>query len=200
MCQFLRHFAVEQKKYFSVDAKILSIWFCVCLEDTSCNILTNAHFILQPNCYAKMINFSLQMKIVINSKRDLKATEEITYDYKLPIEEKIPCLCGAPNCRQGSVYFAFIFTYFSFWQLFFTELLCSRFCSKFQYFAQIKLYSQLLNSDIIHIIYLNCIILYTLWTAIAGLIMSQLYSCMLSVNIKTKCADCSIRVYRSFSI
>ena len=26
--------------------------------------------------------------------------EEITYDYKFPIEDdKIPCLCGAPNCR-----------------------------------------------------------------------------------------------------
>ena len=28
--------------------------------------------------------------------------------------------------------------YFSFWQFFFSDLLCSRFCSKFQYFAQIS--------------------------------------------------------------
>lgn len=41
-----------------------------------------------------------QKKIVIYSKRDIDVNEEITYDYKFPIEdEKIPCLCGAPNCR-----------------------------------------------------------------------------------------------------
>ena len=55
---------------------------------------------LQPNCYAKVINFGSQKKIVIYSKRDIALGEEITYDYKFPIEdEKIPCLCGAPNCR-----------------------------------------------------------------------------------------------------
>ena len=54
----------------------------------------------QPNCYAKVINFGTQKKIVIYSKRDIELGEEITYDYKFPIEdEKIPCLCGAPNCR-----------------------------------------------------------------------------------------------------
>ena len=55
---------------------------------------------LQPNCYAKVISFGTQKKIVIYSKRDIALGEEITYDYKFPIEdEKIPCLCGAPNCR-----------------------------------------------------------------------------------------------------
>ena len=55
---------------------------------------------VQPNCYAKVINFSTGKKIVIYSKRDIALGEEITYDYKFPIEEeKIPCLCGAPNCR-----------------------------------------------------------------------------------------------------
>ena len=57
-------------------------------------------FVLQPNCYAKVINFSTGKKIVIYSKRDIALGEEITYDYKFPIEdEKIPCLCGAANCR-----------------------------------------------------------------------------------------------------
>ena len=55
---------------------------------------------LKPNCYAKVISFGTQKKIVIYSKRDIKLGEEITYDYKFPIEDdKIPCLCGAPNCR-----------------------------------------------------------------------------------------------------
>uniref|UniRef100_A0AAY5F3K3 [Histone H3]-lysine(4) N-trimethyltransferase n=1 Tax=Electrophorus electricus TaxID=8005 RepID=A0AAY5F3K3_ELEEL len=41
-----------------------------------------------PNCYAKVITVESQKKI------------EITYDYKFPIEDvKIPCLCGAENCR-----------------------------------------------------------------------------------------------------
>ena len=57
-------------------------------------------FSFQPNCYAKVISIGTSKKIVIYSKRDIQLGEEITYDYKFPIEdEKIPCLCGAPNCR-----------------------------------------------------------------------------------------------------
>ncbi|XP_033748294.1 histone-lysine N-methyltransferase SETD1-like isoform X2 [Pecten maximus] len=53
-----------------------------------------------PNCYAKVITVESQKKIVIYSKRDIDVNEEITYDYKFPIEdEKIPCLCGATSCR-----------------------------------------------------------------------------------------------------
>lgn len=55
---------------------------------------------LQPNCYAKVVTFESEKKIVIYSKRDIGVNEEITYDYKFPIEdEKIPCLCGAAQCR-----------------------------------------------------------------------------------------------------
>ena len=55
---------------------------------------------LQPNCYAKIVTLENAKKIVIYSKRDIGVNEEITYDYKFPIEdEKIPCLCGAPQCR-----------------------------------------------------------------------------------------------------
>lgn len=54
----------------------------------------------QPNCYAKVILVEGQKKIVIYSKREIKVGEEITYDYKFPIEDdKIPCMCGAPQCR-----------------------------------------------------------------------------------------------------
>uniref|UniRef100_A0A5K3EYJ7 [histone H3]-lysine(4) N-trimethyltransferase n=2 Tax=Mesocestoides corti TaxID=53468 RepID=A0A5K3EYJ7_MESCO len=63
----------------------------------------NARFInhsCQPNCYAKVITVEGRKKIVIYSKRDIQVMEEITYDYKFPYEdEKIPCLCGAPQCR-----------------------------------------------------------------------------------------------------
>ncbi|XP_068608828.1 histone-lysine N-methyltransferase SETD1B-A [Brachionichthys hirsutus] len=53
-----------------------------------------------PNCYAKVVTVESQKKIVIYSRQPIIVNEEITYDYKFPIEdEKIPCLCGAENCR-----------------------------------------------------------------------------------------------------
>ncbi|EDS38809.1 conserved hypothetical protein [Culex quinquefasciatus] len=53
-----------------------------------------------PNCYAKVITIESEKKIVIYSKQPIGVNEEITYDYKFPLEdEKIPCLCGAPGCR-----------------------------------------------------------------------------------------------------
>ncbi|XP_069380182.1 histone-lysine N-methyltransferase SETD1B-A-like [Paralichthys olivaceus] len=52
-----------------------------------------------PNCYAKIITVESQKKIVIYSRQPISINEEITYDYKFPIEEtKIPCLCGAESC------------------------------------------------------------------------------------------------------
>eukprot|EP00727_Mastigamoeba_balamuthi_P014129 m51a1_g9339 putative mixed-lineage leukemia (1107) ;mRNA; f:57651-62669 len=53
-----------------------------------------------PNCTAKIISADGKSKIAIYSKRTILAGEEITYDYKFPIEEeKIRCLCGAAKCR-----------------------------------------------------------------------------------------------------
>ena len=41
--------------------------------------------------------------IVIFAGRDIQEGEEITYDYKFPIEDtKLRCYCGAPKC-QGSM-------------------------------------------------------------------------------------------------
>ncbi|NXY57700.1 SET1A methyltransferase, partial [Callaeas wilsoni] len=54
----------------------------------------------QPNCYAKVITIEAQKKIVIYSKQAIGVNEEITYDYKFPIEDtKIPCLCRTESCR-----------------------------------------------------------------------------------------------------
>ncbi|CAD6187853.1 unnamed protein product [Caenorhabditis auriculariae] len=53
-----------------------------------------------PNCYAKVVTVEGDKRIVIYSKGLINKGEEITYDYKFPFEEdKIDCLCGAPNCR-----------------------------------------------------------------------------------------------------
>ena len=59
------------------------------------------HFLLQPNCYAKIITIDGEKKIVIYSKQPIAYGEEITYDYKFPIEdEKIRCLCATKSCRK----------------------------------------------------------------------------------------------------
>ncbi|XP_067125107.1 histone-lysine N-methyltransferase SETD1B-A [Centruroides vittatus] len=79
---------------FRVDSETI-------IDATRCGNL--ARFInhsCNPNCYAKVITVEGQKKIVIYSKQAINVNEEITYDYKFPIEdEKIPCLCGAPQCR-----------------------------------------------------------------------------------------------------
>jgi len=72
------------------------------VDATKCGNL--ARFInhsCEPNCYAKVIKIDGQSKIVIYSKQTIALGEEITYDYKFPIEdEKIRCLCGEKNCRK----------------------------------------------------------------------------------------------------
>ncbi|XP_069555739.1 histone-lysine N-methyltransferase SETD1B-A-like [Brachyistius frenatus] len=71
------------------------------IDATKCGNL--ARFInhsCNPNCYAKIITVESQKKIVIYSRQPISVNEEITYDYKFPIEDtKIPCLCGADSCR-----------------------------------------------------------------------------------------------------
>jgi SET domain-containing protein len=53
-----------------------------------------------PNCETDEIDG----RIIIQTLRDLKAGEEITYDYWLyDGEDEAPCYCGSKNCR-GSMY------------------------------------------------------------------------------------------------
>ncbi|CAH1430088.1 unnamed protein product [Lactuca virosa] len=54
----------------------------------------------EPNCYTKVISVDGQKKIFIYAKRPIVTGEEITYNYKFPLEEKkIPCNCGSRRCR-----------------------------------------------------------------------------------------------------
>ncbi|KAL1112315.1 hypothetical protein V6Z11_D02G119400 [Gossypium hirsutum] len=54
----------------------------------------------EPNCYTKVISVEGQKKIFIYAKRHIAAGEEVTYNYKFPLEEKkIPCNCGSKKCR-----------------------------------------------------------------------------------------------------
>ncbi|EDV19551.1 uncharacterized protein TRIADDRAFT_62004 [Trichoplax adhaerens] len=56
----------------------------------------------QPNCVAEVVTFDSEPRIIIISNRRIDKGEELTYDYKFEYEDdlnKIPCMCGAPNCR-----------------------------------------------------------------------------------------------------
>ena len=52
-----------------------------------------------PNCTATIIDYDGQKKIAVYALRPIAVGEEITYDYKFPIEKaKIACHCGSPKC------------------------------------------------------------------------------------------------------
>jgi histone-lysine N-methyltransferase SETD1 len=60
-----------------------------------------------PNCVAKIVegkapNRHLK-RVIIIAQRNIKAREEITYDYQFPLEldldARIPCNCGSESCR-----------------------------------------------------------------------------------------------------
>ncbi|KAJ8332811.1 hypothetical protein SKAU_G00417070 [Synaphobranchus kaupii] len=57
----------------------------------------------EPNCYSRVINVEGQKHIVIFALRRIYRGEELTYDYKFPIEDasnKLNCNCGARRCRR----------------------------------------------------------------------------------------------------
>eukprot|EP00045_Choanoeca_perplexa_P014946 m.179712 g.179712 ORF g.179712 m.179712 type:complete len:2032 (+) comp16848_c0_seq13:2573-8668(+) len=55
----------------------------------------------QPNCASRIVKVEGQKHIVIFAERPILIGQELTYDYKFPLEDsKIPCHCGAPNCRK----------------------------------------------------------------------------------------------------
>jgi hypothetical protein len=56
-----------------------------------------------PNCVAEVVQLEKDSKIIIITKRKIAQGEELAYDYKFDLEDdqhKIPCLCGAANCRK----------------------------------------------------------------------------------------------------
>ncbi|XP_073511675.1 histone-lysine N-methyltransferase 2B isoform X2 [Phyllobates terribilis] len=57
----------------------------------------------EPNCYSRVIHVEGQKHIVIFALRSIYRGEELTYDYKFPIEDassKLHCNCGAKKCRR----------------------------------------------------------------------------------------------------
>ncbi|KAJ7541963.1 hypothetical protein O6H91_10G083200 [Diphasiastrum complanatum] len=54
----------------------------------------------EPNCYTKIITVEGQKRVFVYAKKSITIGQELTYDYKFPLEEKkIPCLCGSKRCR-----------------------------------------------------------------------------------------------------
>ncbi|KAL4624619.1 histone-lysine N-methyltransferase 2C-like [Arapaima gigas] len=56
-----------------------------------------------PNCVAEVVTFERGHKIIISSIRKIQKGEELCYDYKFDLEDdqhKVPCHCGAVNCRK----------------------------------------------------------------------------------------------------
>nr|XP_033492480.1 histone-lysine N-methyltransferase 2B isoform X1 [Epinephelus lanceolatus] len=57
----------------------------------------------EPNCYSRVINVDGRKHIVIFALRKIYRGEELTYDYKFPIEDensKLRCNCGMRRCRR----------------------------------------------------------------------------------------------------
>ena len=55
-----------------------------------------------PNCFTETVEVDRDLHIVIFANKRIIRGEELCYDYKFEFEEdsKIPCLCGAKNCRK----------------------------------------------------------------------------------------------------
>jgi histone-lysine N-methyltransferase SETD1 len=54
-----------------------------------------------PNCYARSVSIEGIKKIIIYSKRNIEAGEELTYNYNFALEDEahaLACSCGAANC------------------------------------------------------------------------------------------------------
>lgn len=56
----------------------------------------------EPNCYSKVVDDGAGRKhIVIFALRPIARGEELTYDYKFPIEDvKIACSCSTRRCKK----------------------------------------------------------------------------------------------------
>lgn len=78
------------------------------------NIILNNHYVvlciilvlsnifnMQPNCHSKIETIHGKKHIMILAKRKLLQGEELTYDYKFPLEDdKITCHCLSRKCRK----------------------------------------------------------------------------------------------------
>eukprot|EP00535_Pseudo-nitzschia_heimii_P010672 CAMPEP_0197179794 /NCGR_PEP_ID=MMETSP1423-20130617/4630_1 /TAXON_ID=476441 /ORGANISM="Pseudo-nitzschia heimii, Strain UNC1101" /LENGTH=1007 /DNA_ID=CAMNT_0042629759 /DNA_START=132 /DNA_END=3155 /DNA_ORIENTATION=+ len=77
--------------------------YTVCDASKHGNVARFINASCSPNCYPKIIFLDGTKRVVVYAKRDIRAGEELCYDYKFDLEydpaKRIPCICGAPECR-----------------------------------------------------------------------------------------------------
>lgn len=54
----------------------------------------------EPNCFSRVVTCGQEARVVIAALRDIKAGEELTYDYRFSGEELLACCCGSRSCRK----------------------------------------------------------------------------------------------------
>ena len=53
-----------------------------------------------PNMYSKIVKVDDANHIIFFARTDVRPGEELTYNYRFESEDgKVPCYCGADNCR-----------------------------------------------------------------------------------------------------
>ena len=72
------------------------------VDATMCgNVARFINHSCEPNCYSREITINGRRHILIFALRTVHCGDELTYDYKFPIEDvKMPCLCNARRCRK----------------------------------------------------------------------------------------------------
>jgi histone-lysine N-methyltransferase SETD1 len=77
--------------------------FSVCDATKQGNVARFINHSCGPNCFTKIISIEGVKRIVLYAKRDIVAGEELSYDYKFPLEynekKRISCHCGSHDCR-----------------------------------------------------------------------------------------------------
>lgn len=77
--------------------------YTVCDASKQGNVARFINASCSPNCYPKIILLDGTKRVAVYSKRDIRAGEELTYDYKFDLEfdpaKRIPCICGSPECK-----------------------------------------------------------------------------------------------------
>jgi len=76
--------------------------YTVCDASKHGNVARFMNASCTPNCYPKIIFLDGMKRVVVYTKRDIRAGEELCYDYKFDLEydpaKRIPCICGAAEC------------------------------------------------------------------------------------------------------
>ena len=70
--------------------------------DTTCkgNVARFTNHSCNPNMYTKIVSADNQSHIIFFTRTDVNPGEELTYNYRFDAESgKVPCFCGAHNCR-----------------------------------------------------------------------------------------------------